>query len=217
MADLLATTIAEVKWYYTANNQQCINVFHYRLGVQVNNVNPIDVTDGLLTVLSNSGAGSMIEKASKLQGTNVIWQKASVQLIFPERWTIRENEVAQGGLAAVTCTAQNVQAVILKRGMAASRHTRGAMHLGGLAADQYSAGLLTAPALVLLQDLADALMFPIGDGVTGFNWDPVILNKEEIPNTDPKKFRITGATDMWQTVALQPLRVMNRRTVGRGI
>lgn len=217
MADLLENSILEAKWIYQVNGQTLMNVFHYQLPVQVNNVDPVLVTDSFLNFLSNAGGGSIIEDITNIQGTNVSWVKATAQIVWPVRYIMREAVVLAAGTGGATCTAQNVQCSIMKRGERADRHNVGGFHIGGLASNQYSNGLVTAPCLAKMQDVADGLSQDVADGVTGQQWEPVILNKLPVPNTDPVKYKISGGAQILSWLPLQPLRVMNRRTVGRGI
>lgn len=216
--DLDKGTIMEGKYFYTCNNQVLMNVLHYELSDVLPGVDPLAVTTAFLTFFSSNAAGTVIEDILGMQGNNVSWLKVSAQIIHPTRFKVRELVTPYVGLSPITCTAQNLQAAVLKRGLFGSRHDVGELHIGGLASDQYSNGIMSLSGYASLNQIATKLLTPISaGGLPGVVWDLSILNKRKIPNSNPPRFEITGATEVFELVALQPLRVMNRRTVGRGI
>jgi hypothetical protein len=218
MADIPAGTILEVKYTYLANAQKCMNVIHYKLNQTIINYDPILMTDEMLVIFSNNAVGSIVALMADLMGTGVTFLTCSCQMIYVLRYIVRDQDVVALGVGPDPCTAQNVQASIIKRGSVGTRSNIGGFHLGGLANNNYTSGLLTAGAFAKLVALADGLDEPVPAGDPGGAlWEPCILNKEKIPNTDPVKYRITGGTLTYEWQAVQPLRTMSRRTVGRGI
>jgi len=216
MADIPSTAIMEGKFVWSCHGQTCMNVLHWYPDGIVAGVDPIELMDSFLSVISDNNVGDIMPLIAELQSSQVSWQKVTAQLIHPYRYIVREAVVAQIGADVNPCTAQNVQASIEKTGIAGTRSNIGAIHIGGLPQTNYSLGLVTAGTLTKLQTLADKLEQDVVEPLGPSTWHPGILNKEIIPNTDPPKYRIKSITPLFEYRVKNTLRVMRRRTIGVG-
>jgi hypothetical protein len=209
--------IMEYKIGYTVNGQKCLNVLHFNADEPTSGDTIPDITDSFLATNSNSNPGTIIDSMRALMGANAQINLVTAQLIYPQRWRMSSTTVAFTGNGTLPCQAQNVQASVQKKGDIADKHNIGAMHLGGLAAEFWANGLLTAGAFTLLEDLAAALLVPLEDGLGTATYELVMPKKRPIPNTDPIRYEIFGYTLVTQTIPRQELRTMRRRTIGVGI
>lgn len=214
-------TIFEVKIGYLANDQQCYNVLHYLAGDTYAGLSPFDITTALLDNLDNQlpTAGRLLNNMRLFMGTNVLINELSAQAIYPTRFRAVKGSYASAGLAGNACNAQNVAAYIEKFGEEAGRNRIGSFHLGGLADEVFENGELSAGAFANLQSLAANIAETIEftSGGVDFDFEPVILNKEPVPGSDPVRYAISGFTEIFGTVALQRLRTQRTRTKGNGI
>lgn len=214
---LPAGTILEVKIEYQANLQQCMNVLHYVLRVNSNDVTPNIISQNALDVFAAIGANSIIGAMRPLMSGEVAFTRVTTQFIHPTRFVVWDRAVVAGGDSAETCTAQNIALTIQKRAEVAGRHAQGSFHLGGIADDMVAFGFATAGAIANLTALATELQASrVVVGLTPSLF-PAILNKVPIPNTDPVKYEISGATEALQHLPHDTIRVMRRRTVGLGV
>lgn len=219
---LAVNTIVEIKIGYTANDQQCFNVYHQ--GVYNGTGAGQDPAEWQETIknklFADSGTdGSVTKEMRDMMSDEVNMNLITVQIVYPVRYRLSQIVTTLPGLIAEPCNAQNVQATFTKLGDLGNRHNVGAWHQGGLPESSYVAGLLSAGASGALTNLANAFLaqqtYVVAGSSTTFG--PVILNKTPIPDTDPVKYQISGRTGVSAVVPRDTIRVMRRRTLRVGI
>lgn len=211
-------TIVEVRIVYSVNGQTCMNVTHWDPEDNAAGWTPLEAEEELATAIRDQGEGGLLKEMRDFMSQDAVVTEIQVQAIWPTRFRTFALPINLAGVVAQDCTAQNVQGSIEKFGEIADRHNIGAFHLGGVPVTAYDAGELTGAAVAQLGNVATALMTPITTAnapVTTYN--PVILNKEKTIVDGKPHYEIIGFSRVYGATAKTELRVMNRRTVGRGI
>lgn len=205
MAVIPVGSILQVTYEYDMFNQSLMNTLHYVVdttggGVFFDQLQ--EVADYFGDVVTAGRPGRAIHNYTSESLTML---RTRAQVIAPIRYSYRSSPVFQAGLRGVTTTC-NTDAVLTKRCDLAGRKYRGNFFLPGIAANDTFEGVLTGAYKTLLevnfQWLDDKPVMP----VSGMILEPVIFH------------RINGAWDPVTDYAVQDqVRVMTRRTVGRGI
>lgn len=212
-----ALEIVEIKVLYTVNSQTCMNVLHYQVDGNTTTFSPQDLTEGILDDFLAVTGTSVLDGMLALMSNTVTVFDVTGQGVWPTRFAVRHRAVSLAGANANPVNAQNLAATIEKIGLLGNRHNVGSFHLGGLPPGHFSGGDVTAGSFTLLDNLADAILLPLSDGLSTAQYLPVILNKEPIPDSDPIRYRINGGSEIAETAAKNTARVMRRRTKGVGI
>ena len=212
-----ALEIVEIKILYTVNSQVCMNVLHYQVSGNTTGFSPQDLTEGILDDFLTVTGTSVLDTMQDMMSNQATIFDVTGQGVWPTRYAVRHRPVTIVGDNINAVNAQNLAATIEKIGLLGNRHNVGSFHLGGLPPGHFVAGDLSAGALTLLDNIADALLLPLSDGLSTAEYIPVILNKEPIPGTDPVRYQISGGSEINETVRQVSARVMRRRTKGVGI
>jgi hypothetical protein len=210
--------ILELRISYVANLQRCMNVCHWTPRSDVAGLTAYETAAEFVDRIRTIGVGGLLGSMQTMMSNAVVIDTISAQKIFPSRWRAYTWEGADTGVQADACDAQNVQASIEKIAENADRHGVGAWHQGGLPNTLYSNGFLTAPGIGALGAIANNLKLALT--VTDADnsvWDPCILNKTKVVVDGKDKYVISGYSLVVDTDVKEEIRVMNRRTVGRGI
>ena len=214
---VVSPSIFEVKIMYKANAQQCMNVLHYITQGSLAGAEASDISLSFITGFATSGPDSVLDAMIQLMSANVHISRLTGQFVWPTRWRMQSIDVDIPGLVAEVLQAQNLAGVIEKFGDQGNRHNVGSFHLGGIPASRFSLGDLTPAAKADLEEVAETLLIERTDGTTAAAYIPCILNKEKIPDSNPPRYQIIGASQIVGTTAMPEARVMRRRTKGLGI
>jgi len=191
-------------------NQRLLNVLWYRVSdaggappdrwqMQIAVANQMGILDGV------------IDKMIAAQTDDLLIQAVTVSSYRTplDRKPYGEVNIGINGSVAVAAGDANTAASIEKRANVPipghPRYGIGRFQLGGIPADQYTAGLFEAPYQITLQELADVLTESFV--VLGVTFVPVLVN------TDGASFVLS---DIFGAAAKDTVRVMRRRTVGVG-
>lgn len=209
--------IFEVKVGYVANGQQCYNVLHYRPNAEVEAADPYNIQEEFVD--SNVGAanGTLVGEYKELLAENVTVNRITAQFIKVQRWRASERVLAVAGTYPGECTAQNVQATLIKRGLFGRRSAVGHVHVGGLSAAAYINGETVPGFRTQFNQFKNTLAGNWTSLATGLVLRPVILNKTLIPGSNPKRYIISGTTLIFTWTQSFFLRTQRTRNVGRGI
>jgi len=210
--------ILELRFSYKVNEQRCMNVLHWTPRANVNGKTAYEACGEFLDQFRAGGPGELYQCLLGWLSQDAMVDSISAQKIFKSRWRAFTWEGAVNGLNADSCKAQNVQASIEKIAENADRHGVGAIHLGGCPDSSYTTGMVSNQGLIDLGKVAAAMRLPItvGAGPVAV-YDPVILNKVPTLVDGKTKYVISGFSYQVDTDVKEEIRVMNRRTVGRGI
>lgn len=212
-----ALSIIEAKVHYIVNGQTCMNVFHYSPFSNGGGAEIIELVDDFLEGFTNGAPGSIPAAMSAVQSNTTGIHLCTAQLIHPVRYIMRSKETTFSGAVDSIVSRQNTGFCVTKTGVVATRANVSTSHFGGVPDSNFGQGEIDAGWLPQWKALAAA----IGEDVTGANipvtYNPCILNKEKIPDSDPVKYRIKGYTLITQTFLQTTARTMRRRTVGQGI
>lgn len=198
--------IIQVTMKGRANDQTTLTVFHYQTVVAPSG------TDGVVQIKNFADgfdAGIQSPGPALLQciSETWTWESTRAQNIYPNRQIYVDSLVDLPGIRPDTCTAQNVSAVITKRGAFAGRRYIGSTHIPGIASGDYNNGLLTPDLKGLMALAAQRYKLPYTPTLGGGEYRMIIFNR-----ANPALSLGIEAT------TVQPeLRVMRRRTVGLGI
>lgn len=211
-------TIIEARVHYVANLQQCMNVVHY---FPTNNgVGPVrDLVRGFLNAFKSVAVGTLIYGMKQLTSTDVVFNRVTAQAIFPTRWILEEVEdFSDTGDIDERCNAQNVQMCFTKKGDLGNRHNVGSFHLGGLPDAIFKLGGWDEPTIdPRIGAMLTGLEWRPNDVANGIEYAPTILNKTKVIVDGKPKYVVSGQTFQTAVIFKPELRVMPRRTVGRGI
>lgn len=211
-------SIIEVVCKYRVNDQDCLNVLHYGPAGDSTGFSITTLVDAFADLYGGIGNGTFAFEFGRVMSSNVTYVETTFQHIFPTRWVKHSRPVTYGGQRMGETTAQNVAATVTKTGTMAGRNKRGSIHIGGLAETEYAGGLLGGPYKVVLQQLVDFLASELPTTLpTPLTYIPVLLNKTLIPGSDPKRYQISGYSDLRDWTIRQQLRTQRSRTAGVGI
>ena len=212
-----ANQILETKFIYHVNDQTLMQVLHFIPATPGTGVPLDELLAAFAALMTDSGGGSLLESMANLWGTNVECDQVTVQPVFPTRYAVRSEVSAQTGLGPSQCEIQNVSITWTKRGRLGNRSNVGSFHLGGIATAAFNDGGLAPGVLGAVGAMSNALLASRTDVANGVTYVPAILNKEPIPDSDPVRYRIKGATQVVSVTENDAARVMYRRTKGIGI
>jgi len=185
--------------------QTIMSTFWYRLKTAVDLPTHGDICTGILTRIADGGA--MREKYLACCPGNYTMIANWCQPIDIFRYAKFNVVTDLAGTSTFAADTPNVAQVILRRGVEAERRAVSKLHVPSPTLDGWiDNGLLTADALLALQALADKLPLELtlpGGHVV----QPIIRN-----GILPEQHRVIG-----DALAMTTVRVMTRRTVGRGI
>lgn len=215
---VVLNSLFEVKISYQANEQECMNVLHYRNDTDLAfPVFPDDVQAAFLEEFGGSGNGEFPGEFLKVMSNAVTITRLSCQMVFPVRWRATVLELSILGGINSPCHTQNIQWTGSKYGTQAVRSEIGSMHVGGMSEDSMDSGEMTAAhktrANTLLTFLGTTLF--LADPVVGLV--PAIANKVKVANSDPPRYKFSGGTPISQWVRRDTLRTQRTRTKGNGI
>lgn len=210
-------TIVEVKIVYEANDCTLMNVVHYKPGIPV--AGPEEgILDNFAVVFGDSGAGTLLGGMKNLQSELTVYDEFTLQIVYPIRFAVRHYDLPLTGTISGTVSRQNSAITVAKKGRMGNRHNIGAFHLGGVADFVFKTGGFDYATFgAEFGALEAGLLHKYVDPLNSTEWFPYILNKEPIPDTDPVKYRISGATQVVEVETNDFARVMYRRTKGVGI
>jgi len=210
--------ILELRFSYVVNEQRCMNVLHYTPRADVAGLTAYEACQEFVDEFRGGGVGDLYQCLLDWLSHDATVDSIAAQKVYPSRWRAYTWEGAVVGRVVDACSAQNVQASIEKIAENADRHGVGAIHMGGTPQSFFLGGMITAGGLTKLGAIAAALKLPISVGGPPANvYDPCILNKSFEIVDGKKKYFISGFSYLVDADVKEELRVMNRRTVGRGI
>lgn len=210
-------TIIEVRVKTRCNSQDLWNVLHYKPSANGTGFLPNDMLDGLLAQITGGGNGTLTGEMKPLLGTNASIKQVVAQVVYPNRMRARFVDVNVAGTAGGACTAQNIQATITKLGPAANKHNTGSMHIGGIAAVDYTAGTFSVDFMTRLESFKTNFLIDVQfDNISPVEYDPAILNRTKVIVTGKEKFLISGATVFDVATTHPEVRTQRTRTVGHG-
>lgn len=214
---MLTGQIMEIIYRYHVNEQICMAVFHYKTNQEYTGVDEIDVTNEMLGKVSTVSTNTLLNNMASCQSSDVSYLDVSCQIVFPTRFLKFAAPITKAGSVGVSCTAQNVAAVITKQTRNAGRNAVGSLHIGGLATSLYSGGLATVTLKTSMAFVLSSMLSNIDLATSTTTWLPCLANRTVIVVEGKKHYPIVGSTELY-TGKIQPeLRVMRRRTVGLGI
>lgn len=202
--------ILQVTFRQRWNQQEILNVLHWRLGVTGGGT--VD-GDNIQTVMHTWLAVRVGNFVSQLKNMNhVEWTYLSEQYqwLWPLRYTPTfDSETFGNGNKAGTPLPQNVCSVLTKKGVVADRHNIGRIHFSGRTTADHLNGSISAPHVTELANIA-------------INLEQAI-DVSEVPNATLMRPIIFNRVNPDQSVLLDGLtimttmRVIRRRTVGVGV
>lgn len=209
---LNANDIVEVSWRGELCGQTCLNITHYRLKTVVtpNLTEAMDALHGKLT-----GVGSLQENIVAAAAPNYTLKEVVLQMIYPVRFARFPYTLDLPGLQTDDALTADLAAFIefstpfiTQRKLKLKHGQNGGVHFAPVPAEFEEEGLLTAGYRDgALQDLG--AKFTAELIIAGGNtWTPVLYH----PNDTAPRY-----TDITRFNVKQEVRVMRRRTVGRGI
>lgn len=203
--------IYETRFNYTLYGQRLMNVLHYKqLIADPAGTNPANlVIDGLQV------AGGMQAVIRQAIPSDCSLDSIDAQLIYPTRKRYIRRVVGLPGQWESAATTANVAASIEKYTALAGRNQVGRIQIPiSPLADACVGGFTTPDMRAALQDIAAQIPFVLhaADSVLA-QFGPVLFHRQnpQTPNIPPSYNDIAGA------FAMDTVRVMTRRTVGRGI
>lgn len=189
------------------NGQACWNTFHYRLDVMAAAINDTVAIDGLHAVLD--GANNLFEAICAATPDNFNLPEVVYQVVGGSRYAKKSKApVNNSGQVGSSATTSNIQAGITRRGDIANRSNVGGIRLPApTTAVEGSLGVWETAYMVLLSDVAEEMLQAAvangGDQI----WTPVLYGPAHAPT----------AKTITDTFPQTEIRVIGRRTVGRGI
>lgn len=189
------------------NGQACWNTFHYQLNTMTAAINDSVAIDGLHAQLD--GANNLFEAICAATPDNYTIPEVVYQVVGVNRYAKRSKvPVNDAGNVGSTATTSNIQAGITRRGDMADRSNVGGIRLPApTTAVEASSGVWEPAYRVLLDTVADEMLQAQVANLGAQIWNPVLYG----PATAPVAKPITN------TFYQEQVRVIGRRTVGRGI
>lgn len=163
--------------------------------------------DNILQTIKANSITTPIGRMVVCQGGDVTWTKATVQRIYPVRTTYVSEVINITGSAEGTCDTANVAAVLTKQSLYVGKRGRGSVHIAGLVTADYAEGLIET---TLAEPMAEFGTVLIGEKTT----TPASNCKWKYCTSGGA---IASSTTLSGFVVQPEVRIMRRRTVGRGI
>lgn len=214
MPNLAVNDIIEVKARGTLFAQQMLNVFHFRLSVIPTSP---DYQTGMVDLLSAIDGSMFQTKFLACCPNEYTLQDWTVQRVSPAREIYYRKFEGVIGTGGAGNPAQDVNAVLTFRSEHVNNHTPGVFtneggtggcHFPGIPSSSAVGGLITAGYATTVGAFGDQLLIGFAPTLGGV-YLPCIWNRKATGQPKSK--------DVIQTVVQPEVRVMRRRTVGRGI
>lgn len=184
--------------------QQVINTFAYRKTDPTTNPDGKQTITDLLAALT--GPGTLVQEWANCMSISVVDLVVTGQMIAPARYTkVFAAGVPASGAVGDEALTPNTAVVITRRGELANRRNLGNIHVPGVPFSYQSEGEVTEVAFAQYAELAGK-MTEIINLADDQQFTPVIFNREQ-PSLSPPAV---------STIVQRTIRVMDRRTVGRG-
>jgi hypothetical protein len=210
MADAEVGQIYLVSAVGLLNGQTTITTFHYEIQSLAGPAVTVGNVSNALNVALDQ-AGGLMERYTDCLPDNLTIQYNEIQCIWPQRYyQQRYTPDFPNGNVGSDATTSNVMAAITRRGFAARRADIGRILIPApTTAVEQATGLWAAGYKALLDLLAPQLyqshLLALGGSTA--NLIPVVYNRGSV----------VPRTPIYTAYASNVVRVMNRRTVGRGI
>lgn len=199
--------IIQVSVLQSKNQQQIVNVYHYRCSTAPSTGSEAENIAALIDFLWQLPGGTLATLWQPINSTDTLLNRVRGQQIHPTRLAYVEHLITSSGDIGIGINeAQNLSWVFVKQTEFPGRRGRGTTHMLVPSSDWMLDGNLSENG----QADRDAFMGQVDDIVTvpaGGVFEPVIFH----PGFSPASHRITHTTQKPE------LRTMSRRTVGRGI
>jgi len=204
---LAVNDIVQVTVLQSRNNQQYMNVYHYRCSTAPSTGTPAENVAALIDHLWQVPGGTLGPLWQAINADDTFLNRVRGQVIHPTRAAYVEHLiVSSGNIDANQLETGNLAWVFVKQSEFAGRRGKGTTHMIVPASDWMQDGNLDGNG----QIERDAFMAEVDDVQTvaaGGTYEPVIFH----PGFSPAFHRITHTTQKPE------IRTMSRRTVGRGI
>lgn len=202
---VLAGAALEVVLEGRHENQQVMNVLHYRYTGSTTLGNGAAVAVGVLDLMNNAGGLAQLWRdclSVKVEDLTI-----RVQWIQPARFAyIRTGIMGNDGAVAGNAMPVNTAISITRRGESANRHNIGTTHVPGVPVDAILNGQLVGIFAAPYQAFASKMLEPLTVLDPAATFVPVILNRQDFAES------VSPVNWTLHTFA----RVMRRRTVGVG-
>lgn len=216
MPGLIVGDVLQININTTLLNQQTINTFFYRCtspGTGSVSVNA-DII-GAMAYFETGVGGVYAPWRACVPVTNII-KPITGQLIKPHR-SVRINRVPAnvvGGRG--DANTPNLSAVLTRGTDSGERGQVGSIHLPGVAELDQSNGDIDPALGVLMTALGTAVLNPIVVAITLLTLEPVLYHPD-IFDTAGILIRPWFTTPLTRTIVQPEIRVMRRRTTGKGV
>lgn len=206
MPALLATDVVLCTVKGRLSNQSVYNTFAWVVSSTGGPTVQQDAAFAALNVYLKD-TDHLFEKFAECMPANYTPVENTYQVIAPTRYAMYELAGISGN-SGYDAETPNIAAVIERRGDLATRKAVSTLHVPSpTATDWIEEGLFTIAALSSYQAVANLLPLDVVLTVPEVTFSPVIYNMGSIPNVTP--ITLSSVKDT--------IRVMRRRTVGRGI
>lgn len=198
-------TIFEVRFNWEHANQVLMNVTHWRVKVAGTGTETDATQQTADWFADDVTAGHPAAKLLPLVPGTCTLETVHAQAIHPTRWGFRDSPVFMPGTRGGSIT-PNVDAVVTKRCALSGRKYVGEFYVPGLDANDADLGTLTDEFITAVNVGMSWLATDQGPMPDGMILEPIIFHRAD------------GTFDKVVDYTCQPtVRVMTRRTVGRGI
>lgn len=209
VSPIMSGDIVQVIVRSTFQGDALLNVLYYKALSSYADDSYRETLEELAAGLIVDDINSLTDPMLAVMGGNVRLDYLQLQRVYPTRSPYIRETVATNGTYAEDCYTGNVCGVITKQCEAVGRGRSGSFHMGGLGGTLYSQGVLTADAILLFEDIANALRITQLGVAEDTGFRPGTFNPDL---GAPGNFN-----PLLDTVVQQTLRVMRRRTLGVGI
>lgn len=203
---ITAGNIVEHTFFGRYQGQVILHVLHHRY----DGPTTFDWGDEFANLYAKlvSDVGSFFQFVLLCESDEVEYTKVRQQIIYPNRRPYHDvSTLTQGSRALTNPMPSNVAAVINKQTSILARGRTGSLHLPGMDVSDQEDGIWDADYQTLLFDVAAQLPNNIPAVGAGANWIPVTWSRSQ-PAAD---------ATIIDAFPMETVRVMRRRTIGKGV
>lgn len=203
---LPANGVLQFMLTYESAGQTLRNVVHYRVDIVGGAQDQQTIVNNLVNLMGDETTpGSPAAQMVSILPGNVTILHARMQIVAPVRFAYRERIIDVPGALTDTLT-PNVDAVLTKQTDYAGRGFQSNFYIPGLPTDVYSGGMLETVFKTTLENAMAWIDDDVTEPISGATIVPVIWHQ----------FTGGATTDITGYRVQPQVRVMTRRTVGRG-
>ena len=202
-------SLVQFNVFSECNGQKAISTFGFRVTAASASGSNADEANDFMDQEASGGVGTYSGLLAACMSESAVITSVSFQSIYPTRYARYGKEVTIPGTRLGDCHAQNVAAVLLRRGDQGRRRDVSTLHVPFLSTTDLDEGKIVPALQAAVEAVGTKLLGTLTIVAGGGQYAPAILSPFKYPGT-PSVF-------ITETASYPTVRTMRSRTIGRGI